>query len=153
MRRVCPSCSAVVFREHKVAAVVIVPRAREVLLIRRATAPGRGAWSLPGGYVEFDETPSAGAVRECLEETGLQVDIVEFFDVVGGQEALGGADIVVIYVARIVGGSLHAGDDADCVRFFLVDRLPPLAFGTARMALDAWIERLDAKPPNLADVT
>ncbi len=152
MRRVCPSCGAVVFREHKVAAAVIVPRAREVLLVRRTSAPGRGAWSLPGGYVEFEELPSVGAVRECLEETGLQVDIVELFDVVGGQEAPGGADLVVIYVAQIAGGSLHAGDDADRVGFFLVDNLPPLAFGTVRVVLDAWIKSLDTAPQDLEDV-
>src|SRR5688572_5495977 len=43
-----------------------------VLLIRRAD---NGFWALPGGAHDPDETPMQCAVRECLEETGLQVRI------------------------------------------------------------------------------
>ena len=30
-------------------------------------------WSLPGGSIETDETPSSAAIRETLEETGYRV--------------------------------------------------------------------------------
>ena len=42
-----------------------------LLLVRRATEPGRGRWSLPGGRVEAGEVLVAAVVRELLEETGL----------------------------------------------------------------------------------
>lgn len=36
-----------------------------------------GVWWIPGGQVEPGESPSSCAVREVLEETGVQVSIVD----------------------------------------------------------------------------
>lgn len=41
-----------------------------MLLIRRADT---GAWAIPGGMVEDDETPEAAMLRELQEETGLDL--------------------------------------------------------------------------------
>jgi 8-oxo-dGTP diphosphatase len=35
--------------------------------------PLAGYWEFPGGHARRSETPQAAAVRECLEETGLEV--------------------------------------------------------------------------------
>ena len=72
VRRVCPACGLVVFRDHKVAAAALVEDAAgRVLLVRRAWDPQRGYWSLPAGFVDEDESPPEAALRECREETGL----------------------------------------------------------------------------------
>ena len=44
-----------------------------VLLIRRLRAPGAGAWALPGGFKDRDETFLDCAVRELQEETNIRV--------------------------------------------------------------------------------
>lgn len=44
-----------------------------ILLIRRAD---NGKWAMPGGAYEVGETPAEGALREALEETGVQCQIV-----------------------------------------------------------------------------
>lgn len=36
-----------------------------------------GYWEFPGGKCEPGESPEAATVRECLEETGLEVRVVE----------------------------------------------------------------------------
>ena len=46
--------------------------AGRLLLVRRATEPGMGLWSLPGGRVEFGETLAEACVRELFEETGIE---------------------------------------------------------------------------------
>ena len=35
-----------------------------------------GTWEFPGGKIEAGETPQQAAIRECLEETGLHVQVV-----------------------------------------------------------------------------
>jgi mutator protein MutT len=35
-----------------------------------------GLWEFPGGKINPGETPQAAAARECLEETGLAVDVI-----------------------------------------------------------------------------
>lgn len=44
-----------------------------VLLIRRKHAPGAGAWALPGGFKNRDESFLDCAVRELREETNIRV--------------------------------------------------------------------------------
>lgn len=51
------------------------------LLIRRASEPLRGEWSIPGGMLELGETLEEGVVRELQEETGLHVRIIELIEV------------------------------------------------------------------------
>jgi 8-oxo-dGTP diphosphatase len=141
-RRFCPACDRVVFRDHKVAAGVIVAHAGEVLLARRRMQPRQGMWTFPAGFVDFDESPASAAVRECREETGLDVEITGLLDVIAGREHEHGADIVIVYRARLVGGELRAADDVDEIAFFSPDEseLPPLAFRATRIALDKWHE-------------
>ena len=52
-----------------------------VLLVRRATEPLKGEWSVPGGMLELGEKLRDGTAREALEETGLQVQAGEVLDV------------------------------------------------------------------------
>ncbi len=136
VRRVCPSCGLVVFREHKVAAAVLVEdTAGRVLLVRRAWNPQQGYWSLPAGFVDEDESPPEAAIRECQEETGLTFEQPELFTAVYGREHAHGADIVLVYRGFISGGILAPADDAAEVAFFPLNALPPLAFRATETAL------------------
>lgn len=134
-RPVCPACGWIFFADPKVAAGVIVEDNGRVLLVRRINEPGRGLWSFPAGFVNALEDPARAAERECLEETGLEVEVTGLLGVISGREHQYGADIVIYYGASVVGGSMAPGDDADQVDFFRRDELPPLAFKATRIAL------------------
>ncbi len=145
VRRYCPACKTIIFREHKVAAGVLVEQNGHVLLVRRRMRPRRGQWTFPAGFVDYDEAPADAAVRECREETGLEVEITALLDVIPGREHSHGADITIVYLAQQIGGELHAADDADRVGFFPPDQLPPLAFLATETALESWQRRTRTK--------
>lgn len=51
----------------------VVLCSERILLIERGGVIGKGAWALPGGYLENRETLLSGAKRELHEETGIHL--------------------------------------------------------------------------------
>ncbi|WP_019673888.1 bifunctional nicotinamide-nucleotide adenylyltransferase/Nudix hydroxylase [Psychrobacter lutiphocae] len=51
----------------------VVVQSGHILLVERRNLPGRGLWSLPGGFLDQDETLFDACIRELREETNLQV--------------------------------------------------------------------------------
>jgi ADP-ribose pyrophosphatase YjhB (NUDIX family) len=147
VRPVCPSCGRIHFDDPKVAAGVLVVQDAQILLVRRAIEPQQGRWSLPAGFVDAGEDPRQAAARECREETGLEVETTDVLDVFSGREHAQGADIVLVFAAIVVGGSLSPGDDADAVAFFAPDELPELAFQATRRSIERWLDRPQRPPP------
>ncbi|PKN83544.1 MAG: hypothetical protein CVU46_16650 [Chloroflexi bacterium HGW-Chloroflexi-8] len=135
VRPSCPNCGWVYFEDPKVAAAVVVLEKDKILLTRRFFNPHKGAWTLPAGFINAHEDPQAAAKRECLEETGLEVQITGLLDLISGREHDHGADMVIVYSAKINGGLLRAGDDADEVAFFSIHDLPELAFQATRQVI------------------
>ncbi|MBE3039865.1 MAG: NUDIX hydrolase [Chloroflexi bacterium] len=134
-RYVCPACGWVYYTDPKVAVAVLVEQDGKVLLTRRVNEPLSGLWTLPAGFMDAYEDPERAAERECLEETGLRVETTGLVEILAGREHPRGSDILIVYRAKIVDGSLAAGDDADQVGFFHRDQLPPLAFQSTRKIL------------------
>lgn len=60
------------FDQSVSAAAVVVREDGDVLLIRRADT---GEWQIPGGVVEHGEMAPDAAVREVLEESGVESSI------------------------------------------------------------------------------
>jgi 8-oxo-dGTP diphosphatase len=135
VRPVCPQCGWIHFVDPKVAAAVLVEQDGRVLLVRRANEPYRGLWTLPAGFVNGGEDPARAAARECLEETGLIVEVKRVLDVIAGLEHNRGADFLIVYEAVIISGLLAPADDADAAEWFAYDALPELAFKATQKVL------------------
>ncbi|MDD5544529.1 MAG: NUDIX hydrolase [Acidobacteriia bacterium] len=105
-----------------------------VLLIRRRRPPFKGRWALPGGFVNYDEPLDRAVRRELREETGVSRILLEQFYTFGNpRRDPRGRVISVSYWGSVRADriQLKAGDDAAMVRWFRVNRLPPLAFDHA----------------------
>lgn len=144
----CPSCGFVAYANPKpTATAVCVDGEGRVLLTKRAIEPHLGAWDLPGGFVEEDEHPLEALRRELREETGLEIEPVEFLGVwmdrYGG-ESTAQTTLNLFWTARVVGGEPRAADDVSELRWFAAPELPPpreLAFDCVAKALAAWREQ------------
>lgn len=96
---------------------VLMRNGDEYLLIKRASEPDRGMWSIPGGMVEIGEKVSEAAIREANEETGLDVVLIKDLGVVD-KIVLDDAGrvkyhfVIVDYLAVPSPGEMQAQDDA-----------------------------------------
>jgi len=100
---------------------VIVDGGR-ALLVRRATEPLKGEWSVPGGMLELGEKLRDGVRRETLEETGLEVEPGEVLDVFDSifPDPQGRTQyhyVLIDYLCRRVSGEAKAGSDVSEVRW------------------------------------
>jgi ADP-ribose pyrophosphatase YjhB (NUDIX family) len=97
-----------------------------LLMIKRGHEPGAGLWSIPGGRIEPGETDAEAVVREMIEETGLAVEVGRLIGRVQ-RPGLNGAVIDIRdYAATVIGGTLHAGDDAADARWVAPGELESL---------------------------
>src|ERR1700716_2358260 len=139
VQRACRRCDRIFFRNPKVVVIALIEDGGRVLLGRRDIEPGRGLWGLPGGYVDWNEHPEAGLVRECSEEMQVAVAPLELCRVphIGvDHEGI----VVLPYRARLIGGEPAAGDEVQEVGWFKPNGLPPIAFPSHRQVLRRWAQ-------------
>jgi ADP-ribose pyrophosphatase len=96
---------------------ILIRKGEEYLLIKRASEPDKGLWSVPGGVVEIGEKTIEAAIRETKEETGLDVEILNDLGVVDKivRDETGRVKyhfVIIDYLAEPVFGKMHHHDDA-----------------------------------------
>jgi 8-oxo-dGTP diphosphatase len=112
-----------------------------VLLIRRKYDPFKGAYALPGGFVNVGETVENGCRRELKEETGLEVGALRLVGVYSDPDRdPRGHTCSIAYLAQVGRLEPRAGDDAAAAEWVADWRAEKLAFDHAQILGDA--ERL-----------
>jgi mutator protein MutT len=131
---VCEGCKFVFYLDSKVAVGTIATIDGKIVLLRRGIEPAYGKWVFPGGFVDRGETVEAAAVRETREEVNLDVKVQKLLNVYSYP---GRPIIVIVYVARVLGGDLRAADESLEVETFAPGNIPweDLAFPSTRDAL------------------
>jgi ADP-ribose pyrophosphatase YjhB (NUDIX family) len=97
----------------------VVRRHDEVLLVRQSPGhPLAGQWTIPWGHVEPAESPMAAAVREVLEEAGVDAEVEGLLGVQELPAPLSGG-VGLVYLCRHAGGDLRPRDrETDAARYF-----------------------------------
>ncbi len=126
VRRFCgdDSCGFVFYQNPIPAAGAIIVQDDQVLMVKRAHPPRVGWWCLPAGFMEWNEHPSATAIREVGEETGFLIKLNGLFQIYTGTDDPRSNAVLILYLADIVSGEMRASDDALDVRFFPFGELP-----------------------------
>jgi 8-oxo-dGTP diphosphatase len=141
----CPACGFVAYpNPEPTAGAVCVDDAGRILLARRAAEVYQGAWDLPGGFVDDGEHPLDTIRRELREETGLEVEPLEFLGIWMdrySEDESGPSTLNLYWRARVVSGEPEAADDVSELRWFAPHELPSadeLAFRNVAEVLDAF---------------
>ncbi len=133
LRLFCTACNAPIYENPIPATCLVVPdEGDRVLLVKRSVEPKKGWWCLPGGFVEIDETPEQGALRELLEETGLSGKITRLLGVSVNPSPRYRSVLMIGYLVRSAQGTPCPGDDASELAYFAPGDLPEIAFDTHR---------------------
>lgn len=97
--------------------MIVRDSAGDLLLLRRSDS---GRWTIPTGGLKKNETLTQCAVRECREETGLDIEITALVGVFSDPAhviAYAGGEVRqpvnTCFTARVIGGTLTASDEAD----------------------------------------
>ncbi len=142
----CEPCRRFYYRNPIPAACCFVTRPDGALLFaRRAVHPCLGMWSLPGGFVELNETTEEAALRELQEETNLRATRARLIGASTKQSPASGAVLVLGYHIEEWSGeeSMRPDTDASELRFFARHERPELPFATHQELLamfDLWSE-------------
>lgn len=107
----------------------IVHRNQQVLLVKRAPDAliEAGKWCLPGGYLERDETPEEGVVREVREETGYSIiSGVKLFAInaLPHRPNEDRQNIDFVFTMQVDGEPNQHDDEVTEVKWFALDSLP-----------------------------
>ncbi len=118
----------------------VVVEGNRALVVRRATEPLKGQWSIPGGMLELGEKLREGVAREVNEETGLTVEVGEVLDVFDSifPDAKGGFQyhyVLIDFLCRPVGGKLQASSDVDAARWVTSEELNQLGMKTVTVGV------------------
>ena len=110
------------------------------MLCRRGIEPRRGYWTLPGGFMEMDETTQEGALRETREETRAKVEIERLHGIYNMPQI---NQVYFIYLAKMK--SPHFETTAESTEIELVEpqNIPwdRLAFRVMRRSLEQYVNQ------------
>jgi ADP-ribose pyrophosphatase YjhB (NUDIX family) len=116
----------------------------KILLGKRNINPGKGMWSLPGGYVNRTEKVEAAAIREIKEETNLDIKLATD-DLLGVYSATGNPHVLIVYQTQLAGPEIaqlaNQPEEVSELAFFGLDALPSLAFMFEEQILADWSKR------------
>jgi len=135
-RAICDRCGFVDYENPRIVVGSVATWENRVLLCKRAIEPRSGYWTLPAGYLERNESPEDGALREAWEEARARLEIDQLL---GTYAITRISQVQLIYRARLVDPNVEAGPESREVGLFSWDEIPPLdqiAFPSVNWALE-----------------
>ena len=143
IRPVCERCGWTYFAANLIGVLVVVEADGGIVMIHPSSGTPGAPASLPGGLVEYAETPEAAAIRLVREQTGLQIELLDELTRFLQKGTPFGPVLDFGFVAQASGADLRTdGDEGPAVIYPLQD-LPAII--PARVAnqcvLDAYLAR------------
>lgn len=141
-RLVCPECTYIKYDNPLVVVGSVVTWDDRILLCRRAIEPRRGYWTIPAGYLELNEAPEEGAMREAHEEALARIEIDALLAVYNIARI---SQVQLIYRARLLDPDIAPGEESLEVGLYDWKAIPwdDIAFPSVHWALNHYREVRD----------
>ena len=129
-RSTCLDCSYVHWGNFSLGVGGVLWHNNKVLLVQRAHNPGKGMWTIPGGYVDQGESIGEAIIREIQEETGIKVKPLAIIALRDRPDEK--HDTYIIFLMQFLGGTLQAQpEEVSDLGFFTLEEchtlpIPPL---------------------------
>lgn len=140
----CTGCAFINYRNPRPTATALVLYKNKLLLTKRARAPYKGSWDLPGGFIDRGEDPQEAVVRELKEETGLDITIKRILGIYPDEYTHGPDSfhtLCLIYIATARTASLGAFDDVSESKWFAQNDMPKkIAFKSNQRAIKDFLK-------------
>lgn len=127
----CPNCDKTWYHNAAPTVGCVIVRDGKALITKRARPPEKGRFDIPGGFLEPDEDPITGLIREVREELSMKVT-VGMTDLVQAVPHRYGDDgdwtLALGFIARDPAGDPQPADDVEEVRWVTLDELDAMDF-------------------------
>jgi ADP-ribose pyrophosphatase YjhB (NUDIX family) len=152
-RFVCDGCGEIHYQNPRIIVVSLPCFENKVLLCKRAIDPRYGKWTLPGGFMENDETAHEGALRETLEEARARIQIHGLYTLFSLPHI---NQVHLFFRATLLDLDYAAGDESLEVGLFRQEEIPwqEIAFPAVGRTLEHYFNDLPGGqfPVRSADV-
>lgn len=120
-------CNDTGYQTPKVDTRAAIFENNKILLVRE----NNGRWDLPGGWCDYDLSPSENTIKEAKEEAGLDVKVVKLIAVQDRNkhnkpEYIYGV-VKIFYLCEAIDGQFTANIETTESRYFAADELPEMA--------------------------
>ncbi len=135
----CEMCGKEVWPQLATAVIVLIRRGDDEILMARGRNFKSDHYGLIAGFVETGETLEEAVRREVMEETGLTIHNIRYFD---SQPWPYPSGLMVGFTADYAGGTLHVQrEELKKAGWFHRSNLPklPEKLSIARRLIDAWL--------------
>lgn len=133
-RHVCGRCNTIHYSNPKIVVGTLPMWEDRVLLCKRAIEPCLGKWTLPAGFMENNETITAAAQRETIEESGAHIELGAIYTLISVPHI---SQVHVIYRAQMLDLDFAPGEETLELALFREQEIPwdEIAFRTIAMTL------------------
>ena len=143
-RCVCTQCHTIHYVNPRIIAGCLPTFEGKILLCKRAIEPRKGFWTLPAGFMEEGETLEEGAMRETLEEAGINVGCEQLLTSISVPHI---SQVHVFFLSNMTSID-HAQSTSESldVKLFDIKDIPwqEIAFPTVNKTLKHYLEDLEA---------